>query len=129
MFTTKSLALLLAAAASTAAAAVALPNNITTVIQADYWAQFCDDTDCSQGCGESVQVSNPGCLGETGRRSILFHGGAGGDYALVVSPSGNCPCQSTCASVPTGVQCWDISQYQSAQSFRFIGGSCGADNC
>ncbi|ORY56400.1 uncharacterized protein BCR38DRAFT_300040, partial [Pseudomassariella vexata] len=114
--------------AATAHLTVALPSN-GTVIKADYWAQFCDDTDCSQGCGESVQVSNPGCLNESGRRSILFHGGANGDYALVVSPSGNCPCQENCASVPTGTTCWDISQYASSQSFRFIGGSCSGNNC
>ncbi|KAK3681312.1 hypothetical protein B0T22DRAFT_344787, partial [Podospora appendiculata] len=93
------------------------------------WAQFCDDSNCSQNCGGSVQVSNPGCLNEGGRRSIRFHGGGGGDYSLVVSPSGNCPCQVTCTTVPSGVGCWDISGYSGYQSFRFIGGHCSGNNC
>ncbi|RYP11510.1 hypothetical protein DL764_000033 [Monosporascus ibericus] len=124
MFSVKTFAFIVMA---TAPLAFTLPAN-ETLIQADYWAQFCDDTDCSQGCGQSVQVSNPGCLNQNGRRSILFHGTADGDYAMVVSPSANCPCQETCASIPTGTSCWDISLYHEAQSFRFISGHCTADN-
>ncbi|KAI1359033.1 hypothetical protein F5Y08DRAFT_320584 [Xylaria arbuscula] len=92
---------------------------------------FCDDTDCSQNCGISVKVSNPGCLNQNGRQSVLFHGAdaGSGDYSLVVSPSSDCPCQETCTSVPNDIVCWDISQYSDAQSFRFIGGHCDSDNC
>ncbi|KAI1385523.1 uncharacterized protein F4822DRAFT_445480 [Hypoxylon trugodes] len=126
MFFTKTLALLIAAAAPLSLAA---PAN-GTEIQADFWAQFCDDTSCSQNCGESVKVSDPGCLNEGGRKSILFHGDENdGDYAFVVSSGGNCPCQSTCTSVPHNTNCWDISQYSGDQSFRFVGGSCGSNNC
>ncbi|KAJ7716835.1 hypothetical protein B0H16DRAFT_1279285, partial [Mycena metata] len=61
-------------------------------------AQFCNDKACSQGCGISVALSNPGCLNKNGRQSIMFHGDTSslGRFALVVSPSGNCSCQDTC---------------------------------
>ncbi|KAI1205633.1 uncharacterized protein F4807DRAFT_464514 [Annulohypoxylon truncatum] len=124
MFFSKTIALFLVAAAPLA---FGLPAEESA--QDDYWAQFCDDDACTQGCGESVRVSNPGCLNESGRKSILFHGSAGGDYALVVSPSGNCPCQNTCSSVPTGSTCWPISEYSGDNSFRFISGKCGSNNC
>ncbi|KAI1407972.1 hypothetical protein F5Y13DRAFT_194819 [Hypoxylon sp. FL1857] len=95
----------------------------------DYWAQFCDDSNCSEGCGESVRVPNPGCLNEYGRRSILFHGGPSHDYAMVVSPSANCPCQELCAPVPLDTICWNISQYENSQSFRFQSEICGDNGC
>jgi hypothetical protein len=131
MFTTKTFALLIAAAAIPLTAASPANNTVSHAAQSDFWAMFCDDTECSQNCGQSVKVSNPGCLNENGRQSILFHGGdvGSGDYSLVVSPSGDCPCQDTCTTVPTNNLCWDISQYQDAQSFRFIGGHCASDNC
>ncbi|OTA98367.1 hypothetical protein M426DRAFT_28538 [Hypoxylon sp. CI-4A] len=125
MLFSKTIALFIAAAAPQVLAA---PSN-TSSIQADYWAQFCNDESCSQGCGESVRVSNPGCLNESGRKSILFHGTPDTDYALVVSPNAGCNCQETCASVPTNIQCWDISSYSGDQSFRFQSGSCPGNNC
>ncbi|KAI0468348.1 hypothetical protein F4859DRAFT_212178 [Xylaria cf. heliscus] len=131
MFTTKTLAILIAAAAVPLASAS--PTNNTAILEdrSDFWAMFCDDTDCSQNCGQSVKVSNPGCLGQNNRQSILFHGSdvGTGDYALIVSPDGNCPCQDACTTVPTDSQCWDISQYQDAKSFRFVSGHCGNNNC
>ncbi|KAF8177801.1 hypothetical protein K438DRAFT_1554463, partial [Mycena galopus ATCC 62051] len=100
------------------------------------WAQFCNDKACSEGCGISVAVSNPGCLNENGRQSIMFHGSTSslGNYALVVSPSENCPCQDTCR-VLSDTQCMDISAFGGQdQSFRFNGasqggGTCDANNC
>ncbi|KAI1139429.1 hypothetical protein F5Y05DRAFT_381926 [Hypoxylon sp. FL0543] len=102
MFSVKLYALLAAPIATLATAARV---NETAVQESegvvdDYWAQFCDDSSCSQRCGESVKVPNPGCLNESGRKSILFHGGPSHDYAVVVSPSTNCPCQRMCAPVP-----------------------------
>ncbi|KAI1119709.1 hypothetical protein F5Y10DRAFT_273821 [Nemania abortiva] len=131
MFTAKTLAFFLATAVIPLAAASPADNSLVEARATDFWAMFCDDTDCSQNCGESVRVSNPGCLGETGRQSILFHGAdvGSGDYSLVVSPGASCPCQDACATVPTDSLCWDISQYQDAQSFRFISGNCGSNNC
>ncbi|KAJ7495087.1 hypothetical protein FB451DRAFT_1013904, partial [Mycena latifolia] len=100
------------------------------------WAQFCNDKSCSEGCGESVALDNPGCLNENGRQSIMFHGDTSSlsRFALVVSPSGNCPCQDTCR-VLSDTQCLDISAFGGKdQSFRFNGasqggGSCAANNC
>ncbi|KAH8167408.1 hypothetical protein CIB48_g824 [Xylaria polymorpha] len=132
MFTIKTLGIFLMAAAVPLAAAS--PVNDTVVdaaAAADFWAQFCNDDNCSEGCGESVRVSNPGCLNEGGRKSIRFHGSdvGNGDYALVVSSGANCPCQNTCASVPSGSLCWGISDYSGDQSFRFISGHCASNNC
>ncbi|KAI0143447.1 hypothetical protein GGR57DRAFT_365566 [Xylariaceae sp. FL1272] len=101
------------------------------VSAADFWAMFCDDPFCTIGCGESVQVSNPGCLDESGRGSVLFHGAdvGSGDYSLVISDSADCPCQSDCQEVPSGSTCWDISTLSTANSFRFISGTCDVNNC
>ncbi|KAI1463478.1 uncharacterized protein F4812DRAFT_446287 [Daldinia caldariorum] len=128
MFSAKTFLLFVAAAASPLATALAENG---TVEAADFWAMFCDDTECSQNCGQSVQVSNPGCLNQNGRQSIRFHGGdvGSGDYSLVISPSGDCPCQESCSSIPTNTECWDISRFQDAKSFRFIGGHCDGNNC
>lgn len=130
MFTVKNIALLFAVMPLALALPATEAENSTDVeIQAGYWAQFCNDADCSEGCGQSVKVSNSGCLNQSGRKSIRFHGTPGNDYALVVSPGGDCPCQSTCASVPSGTECWSIEDYSSALSFRFISGNCDSNNC
>lgn len=96
MFSMKPIVLLLSAAAVMPLAA-GLPTNDTELDllpRGDFWAMFCDDTDCSQNCGQSVEVSNPGCLNQNGRQSIRFHGSEfSSDYSLVVSPSADCPCQ------------------------------------
>ncbi|XDG08908.1 hypothetical protein ABKA04_008523 [Annulohypoxylon sp. FPYF3050] len=123
MFFSKTIALFIAAAAPLALGMPAEENTQAT------WAQFCDDTNCSQNCGQSVDISNPGCLNQNGRKSIRFHGGSSGGKALVVSSGGNCPCQNTCASVPSDTGCWDISQYSGDHSFRFISGKCSSNNC
>ena len=103
---------------------------------AQVWAQFCDDNACAINCGESVDVSNPGCLDESGRNSILFHEGDLGpteEFSLVFSPEPGCNCQNECIDSiagPNGVPgCYDLNGNQFATSFRFIGGSCGGDNC
>ncbi|KAF2968185.1 hypothetical protein GQX73_g5362 [Xylaria multiplex] len=129
MFAAKTLAMFIVATAVPLAAAS--PTNDTAIQGIDFWGQFCDDTGCSRNCGRSVRISNPGCLNEPGRRSIRFHGAnvGKGDYALVVSPSGSCPCQSSCSSVPHGTRCWSISNYRNARSFRFISGHCNRNNC
>lgn len=61
------------------------------------WAQFCNDEDCSDGCGEWVDMANPGCLNEAGRKSFRTKSNgpniAGG---LVYSPAASCPCQTMC---------------------------------
>ncbi len=59
---------------------------------ADVWAQFCDDNACSLNCGESVDIGNTGCLGETGRNSILYHndGGSSEGFGLTFFSDGGC---------------------------------------
>ncbi|KAI0880038.1 uncharacterized protein GGS22DRAFT_175989 [Annulohypoxylon maeteangense] len=122
MFFTKTIAIFVAVAAPLSFAIPAEDNTEA------YWAQFCDDTTCSQNCGESVSVANTGCLNEPGRKSIRFHGSSG-SYSLVGSPQQNCPCQNKCSSIPSGIECWDISSYSGDSSLRFISGSCNGNNC
>ena len=96
------------------------------------WAQFCDDNACSVNCGASVAVNNPGCLDEYGRGSIAFHGDIDLYYSLVMSPGPDCPCQDECIEgiVYGGVpDCYDLAGHTSAESFRFVGQSCDANNC
>ncbi|KAI8332462.1 hypothetical protein BC941DRAFT_359255 [Chlamydoabsidia padenii] len=105
-------------------------------VNADAWAQFCNDDHCSQGCGRWVAVGNPGCLAQNGRRSIKMKGSSLYHYALIYSPLGNsrCGCQSDCENNafknqnPHDVTCLKI---RPASSFRFIGnsGNCPRNNC
>ncbi|OTA99778.1 hypothetical protein M426DRAFT_27175 [Hypoxylon sp. CI-4A] len=104
------------------------------------WARFCDDEQCTQNCGQSVSVDNPGCLGrEWGRRSVALHGEDFIGAYLVHSPDEGCGCQNDCTAVagmgtPT---CVDISQKAAARSYRFQlttckeieGGSGIGNNC
>lgn len=118
MFTTKSFTLLIAAGAASLVIASPYPPNYPNhpgnpghhgypypnhtlpqprsekAASVDIWGMFCDDTDCSQNCGISVKITDPGCLNQNGRQSVLFHGAdtGTGDYSLVVSPSADCPC-------------------------------------
>jgi hypothetical protein len=91
-------------------------------VSATTYAQFCDDTACTENCGISVSTDNPGCLNESGRHSIKFHDSNIQDVRLVFSPEPNCkrdhsrlfrlcerssadsivlkgPCQSECVDV------------------------------
>src|ERR1700761_7109601 len=67
---------------------------------AEVWAQFCDDTSCSENCGEAVSVNDAGCLAESGRKSIMFYEGGGvvnsQAVALLFSPDDTCSCQMAC---------------------------------
>lgn len=60
------------------------------------WAQFCNDDNCNEGCGAKVDLDNPGCLNQYGRRSIKFSGMIQQDVNLVASPAPGCPCQNYC---------------------------------
>ena len=104
---------------------------------AQVWAQFCDDGACTVNCGESVDTDNPGCLNEVGRNSIYFHGEFNNrdSNSLVFSPTSDCPCQNECLDgivTSTGYgggYCYSLEGNVFAESFRFIEGGCGADNC
>ncbi|PWN86931.1 hypothetical protein FA10DRAFT_190134 [Acaromyces ingoldii] len=113
--------------------------------EASAWAQFCNTDDCND-CGESVEITNPGCLNESGRKTIKFHGyslTSGAELIqLVVSPSPDCPCEASCSTVRTGAAgvewtgvfgviggggCMAIPP---GQSFRFQSQSCSQySNC
>jgi hypothetical protein len=60
------------------------------------WAQFCNDDNCSEGCGAAVDLDNPGCLNQYNRRSIKFSGTISQDVNLVASPNPGCDCQNYC---------------------------------
>jgi hypothetical protein len=60
------------------------------------WAQFCNDDNCSEGCGAKVDLDNPGCLNQFNRRSIKFSGTISQDVNLVASPNPGCDCQNYC---------------------------------
>jgi hypothetical protein len=60
------------------------------------WAKFCNDDNCSEGCGAAVDLDNPGCLNQYNRRSIKFSGTISQDVNLVASPNPGCDCQNYC---------------------------------
>ncbi|KAF1821988.1 uncharacterized protein K489DRAFT_370879 [Dissoconium aciculare CBS 342.82] len=122
--------IILSALAALAAAAPTLsPRN------EDIYATFYNDDSCTQNKGIAVNVRNPGCLNESGRRSIYFQGGFNdSDVMLVESPGQNCPCQSHCDPINLNAHASnpfclaiDLTAYQSV---RFVGGTrCSANNC
>ena len=105
---------------------------LTLRLTSAQWVQFCDDTACSSNCGEAVDITNPGCLNEVGRNSLYYQGGTWEDVSLVVSPGSDCDCQDSCFatfSTDTAPGCYALENVGGAQSFRFIGDACEADNC
>ena len=99
------------------------------------FASFCNTFDCGD-CGEGVDVSNPGCLNESGRQSILFEGTAvdPAGISLVFSPTPDCPCQNDCMQTIVPVagavsNCVPLIGTPDAQSFRFTEGLCTSNNC
>ena len=119
-------------AAATVSLGLAISKNGTESDLAAPWAQFCFDTNCTEGCGTWVSIENPGCLNQVDRRSIKFQGGPWGGWSLVVSPGLGCPCQIDCTLAIDKYKpkmCWDITEYAGNQSFRFIAEDCALDNC
>ncbi|KAJ5115746.1 hypothetical protein N7456_000094 [Penicillium angulare] len=133
-----SAALLLAASASFSYAvpadisvpADAMESNNITARGPDPWGCFCDDSDCSENCGEWVSLTDPGCLNEGGRGSFYVKDGGDGTHYMIVSPSADCPCQSDCddgadQGFRKGDTCHTLNPDN--QSYRFIKG--GDDGC
>ncbi|KAI8965572.1 hypothetical protein F5Y11DRAFT_344448 [Daldinia sp. FL1419] len=85
------------------------------------WAQFCDDTACTENCGISVDVNDSHCLkGEGPRKSIKFHGSDFVGTYLVHSPDDSCGCQQDCTEVSRSApSCIDISGNAPSKSYRF----------
>jgi hypothetical protein len=90
------------------------------------YMQFCNDDYCTQGCGEAVCTTNPGCLNENGRKTIrAVYGNFNSAAKLVVSPTPNCPCQNNC--IASTSSCQPIPE---GQSYRFVTGQdCDKNNC
>lgn len=124
---------------------VALLALMLPVAHAEAWAQFCNSDDCND-CGESVSITNPGCLNENGRNSVKFHGysvTSGAEVIhMVVSPSPDCPCEASCSTVRTGAAGVDWTgvfgviggggcmKIPPGQSFRFQSQTCSQySNC
>lgn len=106
--------------------------NNTLIPGTQGWAYFCDDENCNEGCGESASVNNPGCLNESGRKSVKLNGNiAWNQFALIVSPDQNCPCQDNCFAGFSGGDnlCVSLDNYQGS-SYRFItASSCPGNTC
>lgn len=61
------------------------------------WARFCNDANCTEGCGQWVSLTNSGCLTENSRGSIAMKNtGANIRVGLVYSPTDHCDCQTRC---------------------------------
>src|ERR1700761_2536056 len=116
----------------------------STDLDSGLWAQFCDDTACNVNCGHSLQVTNPSCVGEPGRNSILFHhadvlgitgtgAGDGSPFALLSFFSTDCSdsCQNSCLDqTDTGSSyCAHISVLNASLAFQFLPGTCASNNC
>lgn len=87
---------------------------------------------CSGGQGAGVDITNPGCLGESGRQSVYIPrtDNPSEQMCLVITDSdGDCSCQSEGYNfTPTGFCAeLDDTAMASAQSFRFIGVSMSVD--
>lgn len=97
-------------------------SNHTLVARTQGWATFCNDENCNEGCGQAVSLNNPGCLNQSGRKSVKLNGNiAWNHFALIVSPEQNCPCQDNCFSGFSGGDdmCLSLDRYQGS-SYKFI---------
>lgn len=132
-FSKKTIALL-AAAATLVSAMPAAPADDTLLFEpgvnttihtnkpAQGWATFCTDTKCSEGCGISVSLNNPGCLHEPRARSVRIHDGVFFDrFNLIVSPGDGCRCQTDCIDQIAGDsnECLNLDEHRGG-SYRFI---------
>ncbi|KAK5169064.1 uncharacterized protein LTR77_006373 [Saxophila tyrrhenica] len=75
---------------------LALFGLVSNLALANTFAEFCNDDNCSEGCGLAVDTNNPGCLTQYGRRSVRFHGINSQDVSLIASPGDTCDCQNYC---------------------------------
>ncbi|KAI0140425.1 hypothetical protein GGR57DRAFT_520783 [Xylariaceae sp. FL1272] len=129
----KPLANWLCIVAAFTAPGTAYPVENNTLVGDPCWAQFCSDDACSENCGNSLQLSDTHCWNEWPRKSIKFHGAPYGPYAIIISPSYGCPCQTTCKKISQyglpASGCLNMSEFGADMSYRFISGWCPANNC
>ncbi|KAL7422787.1 hypothetical protein Q5752_002083 [Cryptotrichosporon argae] len=115
----------------TAAPLVALAS--LAVVKADFFANFFNDAACTEHGGIGVDLRNPGCLSEAGRGSVYIPNtglGTSGDnqFCLVkTNADGSCSCQSDGFDFTATGFCAVLDPND--QSYRFISGSCGGNNC
>lgn len=85
------------------------------------WAQFCDDTACSTNCGTWVDITNSGCLAESGRGSWYMKNSGDVSVGLVYSPADSCNCQTSCDAITSdGCHILNSTLTGTTHSFRFI---------
>lgn len=118
----------------TFAAIIALAG-IAQLASATAYAEFCNDANCSEGCGISVSTDNPGCLQESGRQSVKIHGTNIQSVNLVSSPDSSCSCQNNCnfdvvhGGPDSNERCFPLTG-PTANSYRWVGDqSCDENNC
>lgn len=144
LFTSKTIIFLAAAANLIRAAPTASANEVVGVdffnstvgildnnADTEGWASFCDNADCNN-CGMSVSLTNPGCLRQTGRKAVKFHGNPiWNTFTLIASPDDQCGCQSSCQpGLHADSGCFPLDDLQGG-SYRFITGDgiCPSNNC
>lgn len=97
------------------------------------WAYFCTDDNCSENCGEWVDMYNPGCLSGAGSKSIMVKGNSWDYLCLIASADLNCPCQSSSQAAPDGSGRWSVGCNKlpegGYQSWRWVSGPCPSNNC
>ncbi|KAJ7020418.1 hypothetical protein C8F04DRAFT_301709 [Mycena alexandri] len=104
-----------------------------SVAKADFFANFFDDAACTQNGGIGVDIRNTGCLGEAGRGSVFIpNTGLGttddNQFCFVITHGdGSCSCQSSSNTFTATGFCKVLDP--SDQSYRFVGGACGPNNC
>ncbi|KAJ7223268.1 hypothetical protein GGX14DRAFT_163582 [Mycena pura] len=96
-----------------------------SVAKADFFANFFDDTACTQNGGIGVDIRNPGCLAEGGRGSVFIpNTGLGttddNQFCFVITHGdGSCSCQSNSNTFTATGFCKLLDP--SDQSYRFVG--------
>lgn len=137
MYKTASVALTLMATLIVNVPALAIDTTTLKPRDADIYATFYNDNACTQGAGQAVDITNPGCLAnEYGRNSIYFQSGFyAPQTALLWSPGNTCDCQNNCVQVSdlpgwgSDGFCYNMNGNPFATSFRFIEGPCPPNNC
>ncbi|KAJ6094116.1 hypothetical protein N7467_002961 [Penicillium canescens] len=99
-----------------------------------HWGRFCTDTDCKEGCGEWIKMTDSGCVSGEGSNSFYVRDGdSGSPLMLVISDDDGCPCQSDCTTNPDlGKAGTCVKLPENKKSWRFVEigwDGCPANNC
>lgn len=111
-------------------ALVATVLTLGSYVAADNFANFFNDDNCQVGGGIGVDITNDGCLGQNGRRSVYIPRAfepAKSMCLVMTEADGTCSCQNEGYNfTPTGFCAKLDPKYK---SFRFIEEACGPNNC